>query len=79
MAKFRTGLADVAADVYQFAGRCDSPAFLLDFLHWLCRSLDPVKCPPDCINPAMLRGISKSLGILVEKLFEREKSAHEED
>jgi len=63
-------LADIVADVYQFAGRHDSPAFVLDFLCWLCRLIDPVKVPPDCINPAMLRGIAKSTGIPVEKLLE---------
>ena len=70
--RLRNRLADAAASAYQLAGRRDSPAFVLDFLCWLCRKLDPVKVPPDCINPEMLRGISRSAGIPIEKLFEEE-------
>ena len=65
----RSRLAEAVADAYQFAGRHDSPAFVLDFLYWLSRAIDPVKVPPDCINPAMLKGISKSIGIPLEKLL----------
>ena len=65
----RDRLGDAAANAYQFAGRHDSPAFVLDFLHRLCRVLDPVKVPPDCINPAMVRGLSRSIGIPLEDLF----------
>ena len=66
-------LAVAAADAYQFAGRHDSPGFVLDFFYWLSRTLDPTKVPDDCINPAMLQGISKSIGIPVEKLLEEDK------
>jgi hypothetical protein len=59
----RDKLADIVADAYQLAGRLDSPGFVLDFLYRLCRWLDPVKVPSDCINPAMIRGISRSIGI----------------
>jgi hypothetical protein len=62
----------VAADAYQFAGRHDSPEFVLDFLCWLSRALDSTKVPPDCINPAMLQGISKSIDIPIEKLLEED-------
>lgn len=65
-------LAVAAADVYQFAGRHDSPEFVLDFLYWLSRLLDPTKVADDCINPAMLMGISKSIGIPMEKLLEED-------
>lgn len=65
----RDTMADIAANAYQLAGRLDSPAFVLDFLRWLCQALDPAKVPPDCVNPAMIRGISRSAGIPVEKLF----------
>jgi hypothetical protein len=65
----RNRLADIAANAYQLAGRLDSPVFALDFLCWLCRALDPAKAPSDCVNPAMIRGISRSAGIPVEKLF----------
>jgi hypothetical protein len=69
----RARLADAVADAYQFAGGHDAPAFVLDFLCWLCRKIDPVKVPHDCINPAMLRGISKAIGLPVEELFKEEK------
>ena len=65
-------LAVAAADAYQFAGRHDGPGFVLDFFYWLSRTLDPTKVPDDCINPAMLQGISKSIGIPVEKLLEED-------
>ncbi len=65
----RDRLGDAAANAYQFAGRHDSPAFVLDFLHRLCQALDPVKVPPNCINPAMVRGLSRSIGIPLEDLF----------
>ncbi len=67
--RVRDKMADIAASAYQLAGRHDCPAFVLDFFHHLCRRLDPVKVPPDCINPAMLRGISRSIGIPLENLF----------
>jgi hypothetical protein len=67
--KAMLGLAVVVADAFQFAGRHDSPAFVLDFLHWLCRVLDPLKVPPDCINPAMPAGISRASGIPIEKFW----------
>lgn len=69
MVRIRDKLADVASSAYQLAGRFNSPELVLDFLHRLCRRLDPVKAPPDCINPAMLRGISRSIGIPFENLF----------
>jgi hypothetical protein len=62
-------LADIVADAYQLAGRLNGPGFLLDFLYRLCRRLDPVQVPSDCINPAMIRGISRSIGIPFERLF----------
>jgi len=67
--KIRFRLAEGAADAYQFAGKHNSPQFVLDFLHWLCRAADPIKVPPDCINPAMLRGLSRVLGMPVEDFF----------
>ena len=70
-------LAVAAADAYQFAGRHDSPAFVLDFFCWLSRALDPTKVPDDCINPAMLEGISKSIGIPMEKLLEDDNGQKE--
>jgi hypothetical protein len=70
-------LAVAAADAYQFAGRHDSPELLMDFFYWLSRALDPTKVPPDCINPAMLQGISKSIGIPMEKLLEEDDDGHE--
>ena len=69
MTGVRDRMADIAANAYQLAGRLDSPVFVLDFLCWLCRALDPAKVPPNCVNPAMIRGISRSAGIPVEKLF----------
>ena len=71
----RDRLGDAAANAHQFAGRHDSPAFVLDFLHRLCRVLDPVKVPPDCINPAMVRGLSRSIGITLEDLFREDDIA----
>jgi len=65
----RSKLAEAVAAAYQFTGRHDSPALVLDFLYWLSRAIDPVKVPHDCINPAMLKGISKSIGIPLEKLL----------
>ncbi len=70
MVRIRDKMADIAASLYLLAGRFNCPAFVLDFLHQFCRWLDPVKVPPDCINPAMLRGISRRIGITVEKQFE---------
>ena len=72
----RDRMADIAADTYQLGGRLDSPAFVLDFLCWLCRALDPVKVPPDCLNPAMIRGVSRSVGIPVKKLFAEDVDYH---
>jgi hypothetical protein len=34
-----------------------------------------VKVPPDCISPAMIRGISKSIGIPFERLFVEDDDA----
>jgi len=70
-------LAVAAADAYQFTGRHDGPELVLDFFYWLSRALDPTKVPDDCINPAMLEGISKSIGIPVEKLLEGDDDGHE--
>jgi len=72
-------LAVAAADAYQFAGRHDGPELVLDFFYWLSRTLDPTKVPDDCINPAMLEGISKSIGIPMEKLLEDDNGAKGED
>jgi hypothetical protein len=74
----RDRIANIAANAYQLAGRLDSPAFVLDFFCWLCRVLDPVKVPPDCVNPAMIRGISKSAGIPVDKLFAEDIDCNED-
>jgi hypothetical protein len=71
----RDRLADIVADAYQLAGRLDSPAFVLDFLYRVCRRLDPVQVPLDRINPAMIRGISRWLGISVAKLFAEDEDA----
>lgn len=73
--KVRFRLAVAAADAYQFTGRHNGPAFVLDFFCWLSRALDPEKVPPDCINPAMLKGIAKSLGMPVETLLEDQRTA----
>jgi len=72
-------LAVAAADAYQFAGRHDGPELVLDFFYWLSRTLDPTKVPDDCINPAMLEGISKSIGIPMEKLLEDDNGPKGED
>jgi len=72
-------LAVAAAGAYQFAGRHDSPEFVLDFFYWLSRTLDPTRVPDDCINPAMLEAISKSIGIPMEKLLEDDNGPKGED
>ncbi len=70
--KTRNSLADKTVYMYQFTGRHAGPGFVPGFFRRLCQALDPVKVPPDCINPAMLRSVSRSVGIPAENLLKEE-------